>query len=246
MCNIKFTRRDFLVSALCVFFLIAMTSAVGSSGKRRAQEAVCRANLRRLGSAVHAFAKDNGGRLFDSFDWVQQLEQYYENKNLLLCPEATKPLVMPYDMVLGDSHHAWAEEDNGRTYICSYGINQYCTSDPGGGRSWEELWSTIYAAGASKAPLMGDCANPGVTPQEHDFPPRWSNDIYPADGSDDDEIRSFCLDRHSAAVNCVYLDLSVRKVGLKSLWVQKWHRQWSLPPDPLPEWPTWMSNFKNP
>jgi prepilin-type N-terminal cleavage/methylation domain-containing protein len=36
-----------------------------------------------------------------------------------------------------------------------------------------------------------------------------------------------CLNRHDATVNCLFLDSSVRKIGLKELWTLKWNPDWS-------------------
>jgi prepilin-type processing-associated H-X9-DG protein len=62
----------------------------------------------------------------------------------------------------------------------------------------------------------------------------------------------FCLNRHSGAVNCLFMDSSVRKVGLKELWTLKWHREfntanrWTKAGGVQPEdWPKWMRNFKD-
>ena len=62
----------------------------------------------------------------------------------------------------------------------------------------------------------------------------------------------FCINRHNEHVNSLFLDWSVRKVGLKELWALKWHRDWDtagpwtkaggvLPED----WPHWMRGFKD-
>jgi prepilin-type N-terminal cleavage/methylation domain-containing protein/prepilin-type processing-associated H-X9-DG protein len=65
-------------------------------------------------------------------------------------------------------------------------------------------------------------------------------------------IGNFCLNRHNEHVNSLFLDWSVRKVGLKELWTLKWHRDWDMagpwtkaggvkPED----WPVWMQKFKD-
>lgn len=59
------------------------------------------------------------------------------------------------------------------------------------------------------------------------------------------EMRRACISRHNGGVNAVFMDGSVRKVGLKFLWRLNWHREW--PDDyPLPQWPHWMTNFIDP
>jgi prepilin-type processing-associated H-X9-DG protein len=55
---------------------------------------------------------------------------------------------------------------------------------------------------------------------------------------------SFNINRHDGYINGLFMDWSVRKIGLKELWTLKWHhkcdtRGWSG------EWPEWMRNFKD-
>ncbi len=40
-------------------------------------------------------------------------------------------------------------------------------------------------------------------------------------------MQKVCIDRHNAAINMLFMDFSVRKVGLKELWTLPWHREWS-------------------
>ena len=64
---------------------------------------------------------------------------------------------------------------------------------------------------------------------------------------DIDEIRSACLNRHNEAVNVLFFDFSVRRTGLKELWLLWWHRDWPIPTAwPLPIWPAWMEHMKDP
>jgi hypothetical protein len=62
-------------------------------------------------------------------------------------------------------------------------------------------------------------------------------------------MRYICLDRHNEHVIMVFLDYTVRKVGLKELWELKWHRNWNPNHDPPPAEfydPThWMYPMKN-
>jgi len=65
-------------------------------------------------------------------------------------------------------------------------------------------------------------------------------------------MRRVCLNRHSAATNSVFLDISVRKIGLKELWTLKWNRNfdtsglWTKAGGVQPtDWPQWMRHFKD-
>ena len=61
-----------------------------------------------------------------------------------------------------------------------------------------------------------------------------------------------CMDRHNGGINSLFMDWSVRKVGLKELWTFKWHRKfdtankWTLAGGVKPEdWPEWMRKYKD-
>jgi len=65
-------------------------------------------------------------------------------------------------------------------------------------------------------------------------------------------MRNFCIDRRDGAINVLFMNWSIRKVGLKELWTLKWHRSYDtagcwtkaggVEPD---DWPEWMRNFKD-
>lgn len=58
-----FTKKDLIVVLGCIVFLLANIAAIGKSGRGRAKQLVCLANLRQLTNAWLAFAKDNDGKL---------------------------------------------------------------------------------------------------------------------------------------------------------------------------------------
>jgi hypothetical protein len=62
----------------------------------------------------------------------------------------------------------------------------------------------------------------------------------------------YCINRHEGSVNSVFLDFSVRRVGLKEMWTLKWHRNfdttgpWTTAGNVQPsDWPQWMKNLKD-
>ncbi len=65
------------------------------------------------------------------------------------------------------------------------------------------------------------------------------------------EMHLVCINRHNGYINAVFLDLSVRKVGLKELWTLNWNRVfdtqgvWTKAGGVQPEdWPVWMKKLK--
>jgi prepilin-type processing-associated H-X9-DG protein len=61
-----------------------------------------------------------------------------------------------------------------------------------------------------------------------------------------------CINRHDGGVNSLFLDWSVRKVGIKELWTLNRHPYfdtrgpWTKAGGVAPEdWPEWMRGFKD-
>ncbi len=61
-----------------------------------------------------------------------------------------------------------------------------------------------------------------------------------------------CINRHNGRVNGLFADYSIRRVGLKELWMLKWSKQsntagpWTKAGGVQPEdWPQWMRGFKD-
>ncbi len=190
---------------------------------------------------------------------------YRATKGIRLCPMATKPAYPnggEYEAV-GGTFLAW-----GRFYTRnrwpstitswedsygSYGINSriywyyYWDDEPN-----PYSWRTPYVKGASNIPLHLDSSVPwrwwswwGDAPD----PPEC--DAIPTESVREDR-NPHCINRHNGGINSLFMDWSVRKVGLKELWTLKWHKEfktynrWTKAGGVKPEdWPEWMRNFKD-
>ena len=106
---------------------------------------------------------------------------------------------------------------------------------------------------SSRSALLLDSVYVDGFVQEYDPPPTDEEhelDIYVADWNTY-AMKFFCIDRHDGGINGVFLDMSVRKVGLKELWTLKWHREfntagpWTLAGGVTPtDWPEWMQDME--
>jgi len=131
----------------------------------------------------------------------------------------------------------------------SYGKNSWVTesvlnqnTDPD---MWYDLstlaWHNTRVRGTSRIPLLCDSTMrggfPTVTCEPPSRPIYWVMEL-------GDEMGRFAIDRHNLRVNMVFLDFTVRKVGLKQCWQLFWHRNWDLTEAPDPrdpeQWPSWM------
>jgi prepilin-type N-terminal cleavage/methylation domain-containing protein/prepilin-type processing-associated H-X9-DG protein len=184
-------------------------------------------------------------------------ERYEATRDIMCCPMATKP-ANPTGQgdPSGGTFLAWgwgsAVPAPWRGYG-SYGVNAWAHW-----WYWSEYeaerrlsWSTTDVKEAARVPVILDsCWAWGA----------WAYDVSPQPPeSDAIPIRPvsggpnpFCINRHDGYVNGLFLDWSVRKVGLKELWTLKWHREygtrshWSKAGGVKPEeWPQWMRQFKD-
>jgi len=138
----------------------------------------------------------------------------------------------------------------------SYGMNSsVCPWDWNDSDRPKFCWSTTDVKDAAAIPVLLDSAWPWgwwrggsnlatIPPPEFDAVPT-RHPPYPA-------WNSFCINRHDGYVNGLFLDWSVRKVGLKELWTLKWHKEyntrgpWTKAGGVKPEdWPEWMRRFKD-
>jgi len=112
------------------------------------------------------------------------------------------------------------------------------------------MWMTDAVKNAAAVPVFLDSMSPEVYMDDDKSPPPQCDAIPTRRlGSSGD---SACINRHDGGINSLFLDWSVRKVGLKELWTLKWHTQyntqgpWTKAGGAKPEdWPPWLRRFKD-
>jgi prepilin-type processing-associated H-X9-DG protein len=189
---------------------------------------------------------------------MNALRPYYNNNwNLLLCPEAAR--VTQYWSDSG-TFMAWYRNVSLPTggvyrYISSYSINSWTNNitQTRGSRHEEWFWKNVRDVGdKNNIPVFADGTWHDAWPRHTDAPVYTSEGFGIGDQGTSGEINHFCIDRHNGAVNMLFMDWSVRKIGLKELWKFKWHRQfhtegpWTKAGGVQPsDWPEWMRYFKD-
>jgi prepilin-type processing-associated H-X9-DG protein len=152
------------------------------------------------------------------------------------------------------SYPAWVIYMPSPRCVGSYGLNRFLFRPgfhstltfvpPSQQRSGANLFSLKNQA---NIPVLLDSASPyGGPPSAKDGPPS------PSDVSFSSLAWPFCVSRHDGFVNAVFLDWSVRKIGLKELWTLKWNREfdtggpWTKAGGVQREdWPEWMRSMKD-
>jgi len=211
------------------------------------------------------------------YTFLWRLHSY--DLNLLRCPMTSVPApdIMYteggkhnwYDYP-GKTFRAWVSTIERRELPCkeqiygSYGESFYIRDNlyrmhPGhwerGDPSW--YWRTCLVKGTANIPVLLDSIFVEGFPDSVDLPPPYEGvpPYLPFSGPDSDRysyMSEFSINRHAGGVNGLFMDWSVRKVGLKELWTLKWHRKyntngpWTKAGGVRPEdWPQWMRNFKD-
>jgi prepilin-type N-terminal cleavage/methylation domain-containing protein/prepilin-type processing-associated H-X9-DG protein len=149
----------------------------------------------------------------------------------------------------------------------SYAVNDAAGSvgsrpmnaDPRVQASWANYWQTTMVKNASSVPVFVDGVMPHFTyrPDDEKCPPPDYDAIptrteAPGRLGQDLVFGTTCINRHDGGVNTLFLDWSVRKVGLKELWTLRWWPTfntagpWTKRGGAKPEdWPQWLRECRD-
>ncbi len=223
---------------------------------------------------------NKGWDIGESALWMNALRPYYkDNWDMLLCPTATRQMANMNDW--GTFKAAWRDipnvyrargEGTTKRFVFSYSINSwtnYMSQDRGGSpprHKWE-FWKNVNdvtdadpATGAptgrpvstNNIPVFADGTWHDAWPRAADTPVDHPDGFGIGNKGTSGEMNHFCVDRHNGFVNCLFVDWSVRNVGLKELWTLKWHRGyntrgfWTRAGGVAPgDWPQWLRRYKD-
>lgn len=242
-----FSLVELLVVIGIITLLMSILLPVLGHVRKIARQTKCLANLQQWGSSVQMYLNGNRGHLFadrqdlTGLTWYEQLQPYNGNlAKTLLCPEASDP-----GNQVGSATLAWgpirtftvaapAWQTRG-VYVGSYGFNGWLYqretwSLPD---EWRPFVISLPASNPSRIPVLADCALEWAMPKDTDTPGDLQQPLRPADPSGPHKpeplqfMQIYCLDRHSRAVNAVFVDGHAERVPLADLWKLKWNNSFT-------------------
>lgn len=259
-----FTLIELLVVIAIIALLMAILMPALSRVKKQAQAVGCAANLKQWGLMFSMYTNDNDGYFNRGWDlgetalWMNALRPYYkDNWDMLFCPTARKLVLGPADW--GTFKAWWRDVDlpegGELRFEGSYSVNSwvdYMKADRGD-RKKEWFWKNVQGVkNANNIPVFADSTWMDAWARHTDMPPPYPDEFGWGDKGTTDEMKHFCINRHNAFINSLFMDWTVRKVGLKELWTLKWHRafetagSWTRAGLVQPsDWPQWMRGFKD-
>lgn len=203
-----------------------------------------------------------GSALSEDDDRKPDLSNNFPTEGIARCPMAAEPTdagggSSPSDrfgsvewrvvIKMGGTFSAWQIKEPGPPFLCSYGFNGWLIDFQL--RPFRRPTTRPQPRGLNvfslteryKFPLLLDCMGPAFRPSENERPPSHRSALAVS------QMAPFCMDRHDGHTNSLFLDWSVRKVGLKELWTLKWHcyfdtaGPWTTAGGVQPtDWPEWM------
>jgi len=270
-----------LVVIAVIALLMAILLPALQRVRRQTRAVICRSNLRQWGHILALYAEDSQGQLPNrETGWMWLLRgsapsaddplkpHIYNNvqtKDIARCPEAMKPTdargwqvdtegdpYAPKSRVkfrVGSTHESWQIMEPGPSFFCSYGFNEWLTMGAMASRKrvrhYAAGWDVFSLKERYKIPALLDSKWPYGHPKPDNRPPQSYRE-----GANN--MKCFCMNRHNGHINGLFLDWSVRRIGLKELWTVKWHPGFNTEGPwtqaggvERQDWPQWMRPFKD-
>jgi len=258
-----FTLIELLVVISVIALLMGILLPILGRVRKQAQSLGCQANLKQLGMATAMHLAENTEALLPGWYfgsertgfpnwWATLLIDRDETKDIMLCPSAKRPVDTPEDDTLfGGKYHAWWWDGIQRG-SGSYGYNYALYGHRHGPSS--HYWEKPLIKRMASIPMILDSLwlSTRMPDLEKTYPPPYEMEPSGRLPVPFPRVPFSCIDRHNGHVNGLFLDYSLRKIGLKELWTLRWSRQfntagpWTMAGGVQPEdWPEWMRGFKD-
>ncbi|HUV40311.1 MAG TPA: type II secretion system protein [Sedimentisphaerales bacterium] len=250
-----FTLIELLVVISIIALLMAILMPALAQVRAKARAVICLSNLKQMAACMSMYAQDNNGKRPPGYytgprpipgtvlrgeRWFDCLRVYYDNNDIICCPTAMTPGQKLVNGVLSDTGAhgtfcAWGQflGTQGSYPVSlagsygSYGINIFACCPPSGstiGVGNEFVMGVENPKNAGQIPFLGDSLWIDFWVFNSNIPPEYEADFSPSGHIDG--VKNVCVNRHGGSTNFLFLDSSVRPVGLKECWEVMWHLRW--------------------
>ena len=269
-----FTLIELLVVIAVIAVLMGILMPALSKARKQARAAACGSTLKQWGVVWTMYTQENDGSFPTGQMTVEQLKSQTgmgrgqwlvtfakhleKHLNLLLCPSAKRVNDAATDKPVGGRYGSFDRAYEIENHLnvggdmtggdkASYGLNLWMhnVKSDWQGRNKQWHWKRLQnIKRAGEVPMFLDSMWRGGGPHwvatKATQPPeengKWYGYGY--------EMSHFAIDRHSGGVNSLFSDGSVRKLRVKELWSQKWHKEFDTQKAqtmPASWWGPWLS-----
>lgn len=261
-----FTLVELLVVIAIIALLMSILMPALARVRNQAKMVLCQSNLRQLATAFDMYTGDNRGYFQQGYMglpdcgspnwWIHAIKPYYADSDVCLCPMATKLGVEIGLGEIGATFYAWSAQGwlgpQGSAWG-SYAVNGWvennqCPTETE--NTSRKRWRHSAVSGTNNIPLAMDAQWIDAWPSHYHVPPEFEDQDWRHNTNT--HIDRVMVNRHNGYINGAFVDSSVRKLGLKEIYILKWHREFKLDGNwtlaggvTTTQWPDWLQKYKD-